>query len=339
MVETLLREPETPVAPVHAEPGGHGPGDEPVVVPDFACHACGAGMDAGQDWCLECGTAAPGRLGARPGWRAALTVVALTLVLVGGAVVASYAAMTTDAQREASRPAPESAAPIVAAPPAAPVPAVPPAGALPPADETPTIPAPEAEEPEGGIEIPEPDAGVTPAPAPAPVTPSPSGGSSGSSGSPGGESAPSAPQVVDLAASQVRRYDPYDRAGAEFGPAADAVDGDPETVWDVTVPADGETINAGLVVDLGRERAISSLRVDTPTSGYRVEVYGARGSETPPDILDKRWDKLAVGTVRDGEPIQLDADQGYRKVVLWITAPADADDPRAAIGEIRLSSR
>ena len=39
-------------------------------------------MQRGQDWCLECGTAAPGRLGARPGWRAAFTVVGLTTVLL-----------------------------------------------------------------------------------------------------------------------------------------------------------------------------------------------------------------------------------------------------------------
>jgi len=54
------------------------PGGERVVVPDFACETCGAGMAPGQDWCLECGTAAPGRLGAsRSGWRSAFTVVAL----------------------------------------------------------------------------------------------------------------------------------------------------------------------------------------------------------------------------------------------------------------------
>ena len=38
-----------------------------------------------QDWCLNCGTAAPGRLGERPGWRAASTVIVLALLLVLGA--------------------------------------------------------------------------------------------------------------------------------------------------------------------------------------------------------------------------------------------------------------
>ena len=51
-------------------------------------------MEADQHWCLTCGTAAPGSLGGRPGWRAASTVIALTLLLVLGAVGAGYAAMT-----------------------------------------------------------------------------------------------------------------------------------------------------------------------------------------------------------------------------------------------------
>jgi len=67
--------------------------------PDFACESCGAAMERGQDWCLDCGTAAPGRLGARPGWRAAFTVVGVTTMLLLCAVVAAYAALTGDAER------------------------------------------------------------------------------------------------------------------------------------------------------------------------------------------------------------------------------------------------
>ncbi|MBA3327925.1 MAG: hypothetical protein H0T43_06455, partial [Solirubrobacterales bacterium] len=86
----LLRDREAP-SEAAAPPGG---GEGHVAAPDYACATCGAAMVGGQDWCLECGSAAPGRLGQRPGWRPALTVVAITLLLVGGAVVASYAALT-----------------------------------------------------------------------------------------------------------------------------------------------------------------------------------------------------------------------------------------------------
>ena len=82
-------------------PSGNGAS---AVVPDFACEACGAGMVRGQDWCLECGTAARGRLGAKAGWRAAFTIVALTLLLVSGAGIAGYAALTSDSERTAAAP-------------------------------------------------------------------------------------------------------------------------------------------------------------------------------------------------------------------------------------------
>ena len=109
-VALLLKDRETPSEAAAELP----PTEAEVVAPDFACHACGAAMQAGQDWCLECGTAAPGRLGARPGWRAAFTVVSLTMLLVIGAVLASYAALTTDAERQASAPSAGDGAPIAA---------------------------------------------------------------------------------------------------------------------------------------------------------------------------------------------------------------------------------
>src|SRR3954470_14143542 len=57
------------------------------------CPQCSAELAEGQDWCLNCGQAQPGRLSKLPGKRAAATVLALTTVLVGGAVAASYAAL------------------------------------------------------------------------------------------------------------------------------------------------------------------------------------------------------------------------------------------------------
>src|SRR3954451_10008369 len=71
-------------------------------------------MQRGQDWCLECGTAAPGRLGTKPGWRAAFTVVGLTTLLLCCAVIAIYAALTSDAERTASAPPAASGDPITA---------------------------------------------------------------------------------------------------------------------------------------------------------------------------------------------------------------------------------
>ncbi|MEA2303390.1 MAG: hypothetical protein QOH43_670, partial [Solirubrobacteraceae bacterium] len=93
-----------------AEPPPEGTG--PPAAPPRTCAACGAALAPEQDWCLECGTAAPGRLGGRPGMRSAVAVAVLTLLLVGGAVAASYAALSTDANRRASTTTPADAAPV-----------------------------------------------------------------------------------------------------------------------------------------------------------------------------------------------------------------------------------
>src|SRR4051794_5181823 len=97
-MDTLLREDTTAPAPDAAAPAEAPAVAEPAT---RACGSCGAAMIDGQDWCLECGPAAPGRLGRRPGMRAALTVAALTVVLVCGAVTAGYAALSGDAGRDA----------------------------------------------------------------------------------------------------------------------------------------------------------------------------------------------------------------------------------------------
>ena len=154
-------------------------------VPDFACETCGAGMERGQDWCLECGTAAPGRLGTKPGWRAAATVVGLTTLLLCCALIAGYAALTSDAERTASAPPAGSGDPITAQTPGTPIPGGSDAGAIiqpgvtgpgvsppatpPAADGTPIIPTTK------------PPAGATNTPIPTPnPPPAPPAGSAGS---------------------------------------------------------------------------------------------------------------------------------------------------------------
>ena len=58
-----------------------------------------------QDWCLECGAGAPGKLSARPGWRSAMTLIAATVVLATAAVAASYAALSKSPKKTVTRPA------------------------------------------------------------------------------------------------------------------------------------------------------------------------------------------------------------------------------------------
>jgi len=305
-------------------------------------------MKPGQDWCLECGSAAPGRLGARPGWRAAFTVVALTVLLLAGAVIASYAALTTDADRKAAAPSAGSGSPIAAPAPAVAQPAapivpgatgpgtVPPAVA--PAPGTAGAPIIPATPPRPATNTPVmPPAGKAPAAAPAPpaATKTPPAGTK-----PAEPTAPK-PVIVSLKSDAASTYDPEKRAGAEFGPAADAVDKSPKTVWDVTVPADGKPIGAGLMIDLGKPYALRALRIATPTPGFRVEVYGAvSAKQTPEDILDKRWEHLTdIKRAGDGKLVSLlgKSKNKQQLLLLYVTVPADATDPRAAIGNVTLA--
>jgi hypothetical protein len=330
-------------------------GDAPLVAPDFACETCGAAMSAGQDWCLECGTAAPGRLGARPGWRSAFTVVALTLLLLIGAVLASYAALSNDAQRTAAAPSSGNGAPITAGAPAVTPPAVPTPGATGPGTVAPAVtpPAagttapliPNATTPPG-VTPPAvtPPAVTPPAVTPPAVTPPPAAKTPPPP--PAANTPPPPPatpkaEIVTFAKGSAKTYDPAKRAGAEFGPAANAIDASPKTVWDVSVPADGKPIGAGLLLDLGKPYALRAIKIDTPTKGFHVELYGAVSNKTvPEDILDKRWEHLTdIKGVTDGKLVSLlkKSKDKIAQLLLYITTPAEPTDPRVAVGKVTVA--
>src|SRR4051812_32784813 len=86
----LLRDPDVDGTP----PPDGAPSDAASAPP--VCPACQTPLEPGQDWCLQCGQAQPGRLMGRPGKRAAATLAACTALLVGGTVAASYAALQED---------------------------------------------------------------------------------------------------------------------------------------------------------------------------------------------------------------------------------------------------
>jgi len=299
-------------------------------------------MRADQDWCLECGTAAPGRLGARPGWRAAFTVVGLTTLLLTGAVAASYAALTGDAQREASRPSAGAGEPIIAQTPGVGQGSKPLApGATGPGT---TAPPPAAVKPPPAISS-SPSPGATNTPLGSGGGSSSSSGSSSGAGSNSGSSSSrssaSGAQTVDLSADDATTYDPEKRAGAEFGPGKNAVDASKKSVWDVTVPVDNAPIGAGLVIDLGARRSLRSLTIDTPTPGFDVELYGSASTKIPPKLLDSSWKHLTDRKAyEDGKSITLKgrAKGTLRYINLWFTKPAVAEDPRIAVANVTVTA-
>jgi hypothetical protein len=307
--------------------------ETPEIAPavERPCPHCGSAMAPGQDWCRECGIAAPGRLTSRAGWRAALTIVATVLLLVGGAVAASYAALNSKAQQTAAAPAPPSGAPQVAQVPATtttppPAPATPP-----PTTSTPTPP---------------PAPTPTPAPAPAPTTPAPT--TSTPAPAPAPTPAPTTPKTpaaptghrpLDLGVDIASVYDP-DKAATDQTDPSDSYDENRKTVFTVSTDPAKPEMGVGLDFDLGHRQKVERLSVRTTTPGFTVEVYGAKAG-LPPDILDTRWQHLAsakdAGSTKGKKGlVQITFPAGtYRHVVLWFTTPPPAG-PTVGISEVRI---
>ena len=341
MTDLLIR-PDTPSpeAPA-AEPAAQAatPAPELTSIPggERACDACAAPMVDGQDWCLECGTAAPGRLGVRHGVRTAAATVAVTLALAGGAVAASYAALSSDAGHEAAGPPPAAGAPIAQAPPAVPAAPIPPV----PAADLPTAKPPS---------LPTPPKVSAPDPIPAnpkPTNPIPAagngdtkaGGDSDKAKNEPDDSKPDKPAPppapLELSADAAALYDPAGNATTAEDPA-DALDDDVKTTWTVTSTST-TSMSVGLVLDLGKQRGVASVELDTKTPGFTAEIYATDSVDVPPDILDTRWahvkDRSDVGRK---EKIVLGAGTTkYRYVLVWFTKPPK-DGPTVTLTEARL---
>jgi hypothetical protein len=360
----LLRDPDAKAgAPAGATP--------PEAPPEArTCPTCQAPLADGQDWCLNCGEAQPSRFAGLPGKRAAATVIALTTVLVGGAVAASYAALnapapdrtpTQLAQASTATPAPTGDAAAAAAAAAA--------------QASSAAPAPTSAAPADTSSTTPPAAGVTP-PTPSPTpTPSASTGSgtasAGSSGSAStGSSSTSAsggsgtstsstngtkaatrtttttspadatPVPIKLDASAATLYDPYTRNTAT-GDATKMLDADPGTSFPITVAPGSGSIAAGVTVDVGKTRGIREVDLTTKTPGGKVEIYATDSADLPPDVLDTRWahlkDVSGLGSADGGkQTIALGSGTTkYRHLLLWFTAPP-TDGLTVRVAELKL---
>ena len=95
------------------------------------------------------------------------------------------------------------------------------------------------------------------------------------------------------------------------------------------------------MVDLGKLQGVRQINVQTPTPGFRVEIYATDETTPPPDILDTRWSHIKdvsnVGAKDSGkQKIVLGAGTSkYRNVLLWFTEPP-TDGPRLRITELEL---
>jgi hypothetical protein len=364
-VSDLLTKPTIDVAANGAEgsngasPNGSHPESQPAL---RACSKCGSPMQGGQDWCLQCGTGAPGSLSGGPGWRTGLAILGMTALLVVGASVAAYAALTK------SKPKPKVAVVAVrgvgtTVPPTA----IPPTPGATPGSTTPTPGAPttvKAAPPiplqtptpksAGGADTeannalfpPETKATKTPSPTtPTKTTSEPTKSSNEGSGAEGGSepesnSSAEAPSPILLDTNAAGVYNPYAYPAALFGDPSLAIDGEESTAWTAQVQAAvAPKMAEGLVLDLKSPQKLGSVAVKTTTIGTTVEVYGANGKTLPPSISDPSWTRIVGLKVLKKKSTTLvlkDGGKGYRYILLWL-AKAPSSSTAANPGAVSIN--
>jgi hypothetical protein len=310
-------------------------------VPARACAHCGAALDDGQDWCLQCGAAAPGSLeGGGTGWRSATTVLAVTTVLVLGAAAAAYAALTQPSPRS---PAPKvvTVAQTIPTPPAT-TPAIP---TTPGALGTPTTIKP----------LPHTTVPKIPLTASTPR----SNGSTGSGGgtnsgfgetgtgttkssikSTGGTTEAPAPILLDTNAAST--YNPYGYPTSWFGDPSLSIDGETSTAWIAQVnPAVAPRMAEGLVVDLKTAQRVHSVTLITSTPRMTVQVYGANGTTLPASITESAWTSLSSSLLAKKRTTKIalrDSTRAFRFITLWISrAPQSAVGTPSAPGHVSVN--
>ena len=313
---------------------------------DRTCQKCGAQLTEGQDWCLQCGTAAPGSLQTGgPGWRSATAVLGVTTVLVLGAGAAAYAALT---QPSAQKPAPKVIT-VAQAPTTATIPTTPgttattPAPTTTPALTTPTT----AKSPLGTTKPPK-----IPLTAPTPKSSGTITGSSktgtgkaktetGATGNKGkangkgtGESeTPSGeePTPILLDTNAASTYNPYNLPASNFGDPSLTIDGETSTGWTAQVePSTAPSMAVGLAIDLHTPQRVGSITLVTSTPGMTIQLYGSNAQTLPSSITDPEWTTLSPSLVAKKHHTHINlrhADKAFRFIVLWISAA-----PKSAVG-------
>jgi hypothetical protein len=305
-------------------------------------------MDVGQDWCLACGTAVPGRFGGGPGLRSSLGVVGVTLLLVVGAVAAAYAALNSD-----SKQATQTVATVPAQTPATPdLPAVtttPASVPVAPLPSTTTVPTPTTVTTPTTPKLPP----ATPTPAAAPVAPVTTTTPATTKTTPTSTvttpaattptattpAAKSATILLDTDAAST--YNPYSLPTASFGDPSKAIDGDTTTSWTYQLdPSTAGKTLFGLAIDLKSKQQVRALSFATTTPGMTVEFYGATGTE-PVSITDPAWIHLANRRqIKASTKIALKTQgKAFDHLLVWIThAPVGMTTGTLGISELSVST-
>ena len=347
-MSTLVGEqPAAPEHEPHADPEDHdaGPGAPGGGSSDAAathpCPNCGAPMEPGQEWCLQCGAATPGALDRAP-WRSTGLIVAILAALALGAAAAAVAALNQHT------PARQTVTSIVAAKPVAPPPATTtPAPTTPPAAAKTPLPHAPAKLPK------------IPTTTSTPQAPAPSTGTSGAGSGANGESQGSAPtggeggtssegagsgsepSALLLDTDAASTYNPYNLPANFFGDPSLAIDGDHTTSWTAQVnPATAPNMAEGVLIDLKSLKKLSVLELVSTSKGMVVQVYGTTEKKPPTSIIDPAWVALSAPLAIKKTVTRFKLrkpKKGFRLVAVWISkAPASAVGTPTAPGQVKV---
>jgi len=363
-VNTLLADPPAvadPEQPSTETPGAAPPGVAPET-PDSThaaagpnCAKCGAPLQEGQDWCLQCGAGAPGSLdGGGPSWRSAAAILGAMAVLVLGAAAAAYAALNDESAKAHPKVVAVAQVPAAVTPtptaPATPVPTPTTPGAVTPTPKASGVPTTVAPLPTGTatppkipLTAPTPkSSGTTTTPAKAKET-SPTTTTPAAGGGSGGEAATEPqPSAIVLDPDAASTYNPYGYPASEFGDPSLAIDGDTSTEWTALLnPAVAPKMAEGLAIDLKSAQRVSAIELVTSTPGMSIQIYGANGNTLPASITDPAWVQLSPYLVakKRNERIKLkDSAKGFRFIALWISkAPAASVGTPEAPGHVSVN--
>jgi hypothetical protein len=325
-------------------PDGSAPEAKAAAAEQRECANCGAPLQEGQDWCLQCGTATPGSLeGGRQSWRSLGVVLGVLAALIAGAATAAYAAINSEPAK-GRRIVRVSQVPPAAVTPGTPLPRTSPL--TPPKIGTPTTiaPAPAVPAPATPPKIPV----ATHIPKPAPSTPS-----SGSNTTPStptettpketppapAPTSPAPPAALLLDTNAASTYNPNGYPASRFGDPSLTIDGDRSTAWSAQVdPATAPRMGAGVAIDLRSAHRLSTLELITSTPGMTVQVYGANTSSLPSSISSSSWVALSGLKTASNRHTQIklgNSTASFRFVTLWISSvPASSVGTAQAPGSV-----
>jgi eukaryotic-like serine/threonine-protein kinase len=142
---------------------------------------------------------------------------------------------------------------------------------------------------------------------------------------------------VLLRASAARDYDPLGTNGEHSGEVGLAIDRQPDTAW-TTETYQGNQLGkagVGLYLDVSPGASARTLRIDTATPGFSVQIYA---SSTSPALTwpNKSWHLMGgAPSVKKRDDIRLTtAGVKYRYYLMWITSLGPND--QVAINELAL---